>query len=56
MKSKTVLFILKELSSNRNLPLDTNSRPKLNLNGAVELIREDKPSANGTSIKKNENG
>ena len=43
-----------ESSWNRNMPSSSEEKLKLNLNGAVELIKEDKQSENGKSMKKTE--
>ena len=36
------------------MPWSSQEKLKLNLNGAVELIKEDKQSENGKSMKKTE--
>ena len=36
------------------MPLSSQEKLKLNLNGAVELIKEDKHGENGKSMKKTE--
>ena len=49
-----IYLVFTELSRNRDIPLSSQEKLKLNLNGAVELIKEDKQSENGKSMKKTE--
>ena len=51
-----IYLVFTELSRNRDIPLSSQEKLKLNLNGAVELIKEDKHSENGKSMKKGVEG
>ena len=44
-------FCIIETPSNRNMKMEVKPKSRLNLNGALELIQEDKHTENGKSMK-----